>query len=105
MQKMLGKFMISPYTISISISLSQIIANILGFSFEINNLLESQKLIEKMSEQCKKMLENKKDMAKLIIEPCYEGIKGELINEGIFDENIFKNQNDIKKIWIKKHVK
>ena len=105
MQKMLGKFMISPYTISISISRSQIIANILGFSFEINNLIESQKLIEKMSEQCKKMLENKKDMTKLIIEPCYEDIKGELLNEGIFDENIFKNQNDIKKIWIKKHVK
>ena len=52
-----------------------------------------------------KMLENKKDMTKLIIEPCYEDIKGELLNEGIFDENIFKNQNDIKKIWIKKHVK
>ena len=105
MQKMLGKFMISPYTINISISLSQIIANIFGFTFEINNLLESQKLIEKMSEQCKKMLENKKSMVKLIIEPCYESIKGELVNEGIFDENILKNQNDIKKIWIKKHAK
>ena len=39
-------------------------------------------------------------MVKLIIEPCYEAIKSELINEGVFDDNVLKNQNE--KIEFKK---
>ena len=99
--KMLGKFMISPYIINVSISLSKIIANVFGFNIEINNLIESKKLIGKLSEECKNMMNQKKDMVKLIIEPCYEAIKTELINEGVFDDNVLKNQNG-KKIEFKK---
>lgn len=44
--------------------------------------------------------EPKKDMVKLIIEPCYEAIKTELIKEGVFDDNVLKNQNE--KIEFKK---
>ena len=98
--KMLGKFMISPFVINVSISLSKIIANIFGFNIEINNLIESKKLVEKLSEECKNMMNQKKDMVKLIIEPCYEAIKTELINEGVFDDIVLKNQN--KKIEFKK---
>jgi len=98
--KMLGKFMISPFVINVSISLSKIIANIFGFNIEINNLIESKKLVEKLAEECKNMMNQKKDMVKLIIEPCYEAIKSELINEGAFDDNVLKNQKE--KIEFKK---
>ena len=98
--KMLGKFMISPFVINVSISLSKIIANIFGFNIEINNLIESKKLVEKLGEECKNMMNQKKDMVKLIIEPCYEAIKTELIKEGVFDDNVLKNQNE--KIEFKK---
>ena len=103
-QKMLGKFMISPFIININISLSKIIVNIFGFNIEINNLMESKILIEKLGEQCKKMINDKKDMIELIIKPCYETIKTELINEGEFDGDILKNSNEFKKTSIKKSI-
>ena len=51
MEKILGKFMISLYTISDSISLSKIIANIFGIKIEINNLKGSKYLILKSMEK------------------------------------------------------
>ena len=91
--KVLGKFMISPYTINISISLSKIIANFFGINIEINNLMESKTFIEKLMDKCQKMLNDKKDLIQIIIEPCYEAIKDELVNEGLFDGDIYKNIN------------
>ena len=96
MEKMMGKFMISPYNINISISLSKMIINLFGINFEINNLKESKLLIEKLMEQCKKMLEDKKDMIEIIIEPCYSSLKNELMNEKILDESIINNINTLK---------
>ena len=96
MQKMMGKFMISPYNINISISLSKIIINLFGINFEINNLKESKLLIEKLMEQCSKMLADKKDMVEIIIEPCYSSLKNELMNENIFDDSIINNINNLK---------
>jgi hypothetical protein len=102
MEKVLGKFMISPLNINISISFTKIIANFLGVNIEINNLKESKELMEKLLEKCTKMLNNKKDMIEIIIEPCYDAIKNELIKEGIFDESIITNINDLKKSFAKK---
>ena len=90
MEKMMGKFMISPYNINISISQSKIIMSFFGINIEINNLIESKLLIEKLMEQCKKMIEDKKDMMKIIIEPCYNSLKNELKNEEKFDDSIVK---------------
>ena len=45
MEKMMGKFMISPFNINISIGSPKIIVNLFGFHFEINNLIESSLLI------------------------------------------------------------
>ena len=104
MEKVLGKFMISPYNINISISFTKIIANFFGINIEINNLKESKALMEKLMEKCSKMLNDKKDMVELIIEPCYKAIKDELENEGIFDDSIIGNINDLKKSNIKKSV-
>ena len=100
MEKMMGKFMISPYNINISISLSKIIMNLFGINIEINNLMESKILIEKLMEQCKKMLEDKTDMMKIIIEPCYNSLKNELSNENQFDESIVNNIKNMKKEYI-----
>ena len=58
--------------------------------------------MEKLLEKCTKMLNNKKDMIEIIIEPCYDAIKNELIKEGIFDESIITNINDLKKSFAKK---
>ena len=91
MIKMMGKFMISPYNINVCISLSKIVINIFGITFEINNLKESKLLIEKLMEQCSKMLADKKDMVEIIIEPCYTAIKNELMNANILDESIVNN--------------
>ena len=91
MIKMMGKFMISPYNINVCISLSKIVINIFGITFEINNLKESKLLIEKLMEQCSKMLADKKDMVEIIIEPCYTAIKNELMNADIIDESIVNN--------------
>ena len=91
MIKMMGKFMISPYNINVCISLSKIVINIFGITFEINNLKESKLLIEKLMEQCSKMLADKKDMVEIIIEPCYTAIKNELKNANILDESIVNN--------------
>ena len=91
MIKMMGKFMISPYNINVCISLSKIVINIFGITFEINNLKESKLLIEKLMEQCSKMLADKKDMMEIIIEPCYTAIKNELKNANILDESIVNN--------------
>ena len=91
MIKMMGKFMISPYNINVGISLSKIVINIFGITFEINNLKESKLLIEKLMEQCSKMLADKKDMVEIIIEPCYTAIKNELMNANILDESIVNN--------------
>ena len=91
MIKMMGKFMISPYNINVCISLSKIVINIFGITFEINNLKESKLLIEKLMEQCSKMLADKKDMVEIIIEPCYTTIKNELMNANILDESIVNN--------------
>ena len=102
MEKVLGKFMISPLNINLSISFTKIIANFLGINIEINNLKESKNLMEKLSEKCIKMLNNQKDMVELIIEPCYEAIKSELIKEGIFDDTILNNINDLQKSFAKK---
>jgi hypothetical protein len=102
MEKVLGKFMISPLNINVSISFTKIIANFLGVNIEINNLKESKELMEKLLEKCTKMLNNKKDMIEIIIEPCYDAIKNELIKEGIFDESIITNINDLKKSFAKK---
>ena len=96
MIKMMGKFMISPYNINVCISLSKIVINIFGITFEINNLKESKLLIEKLMEQCQKMLADKKDMAEIIIEPCYTALKAELMNEYIFDDSIINNIKNIK---------
>ena len=104
MEKVLGKFMISPLNINISISFTKIIANFLGVNIEINNLKESKELMEKLLEKCTKMLNNKKDMIEIIIEPCYDAIKNELIKEGIFDESIIANINDLQKSFVKKSV-
>ena len=94
-QKMLGKFMISPYNINISISFTKIIANFFGIQIEINNLKESKILIERLIEKCQKMLNEKKDFVAFIIEPCYIAIKEELINDGKIDGNLisFINAN------------
>ena len=100
MEKMMGKFMISPYNINISISLSKIIMNLFGINIEINNLMESKILIEKLMEQCKKMLEDKTDMMKIIIEPCYNSLKNELSNENQFDDSIVNNIKNMKKEYI-----
>ena len=100
MEKMMGKFMISPYNINISISLSKIIMNLFGINIEINNLMESKILIEKLMEQCKKMLEDKTDMMKIIIEPCYNSLKNELLNENQFDDSIVNNIKNMKKEYI-----
>ncbi len=100
MEKMMGKFMISPYNINISISLSKIIMNLFGINIEINNLMESKLLIEKLMEQCQKMLEDKKDMMKIIIEPCYNSLKNELLNENQFDDSIVNNIENMKKNYI-----
>ena len=91
MEKLMGKFMISPYNINISLSLSKIIVNLFGINIEINNLKESKLLIEKLMEQCSKMLADKKDMVEIIIEPCYTAIKNELMNANILDESIVNN--------------
>ena len=96
-QKMMGKFMISPYNINISVSLTKIIMNLFGINIEINNLMESKLLIEKLMEKCKKMLEDKKDMAEIIIEPCYNSLKNELMNDNNFDDSIVNNIENIKK--------
>ena len=104
MEKVLGKFMISPYNINISISFTKIIANFFGINIEINNLKESKALIEKLMEKCSKMLNDKKDMIELIIEPCYKAIKDELENERIFDDSINGNINDLKKSNNKKSI-
>ena len=104
MEKMLGKFMISPYNINISISFTKIIANFLGIQIEINNLKESKYLIEKLLEKCQKMLNEKKDIVEFIIEPCFTALKDELVNEGNLDDLIFKNIKNIKKSIIKKSV-
>ena len=94
MIKMMGKFMISPYNINVSISLNKIIINIFGITFEINNLKESKLLIEKLMEQCNKMLADKKDMVEIIIQPCYTAIKNELMNENILDESVVNNMKN-----------
>ena len=96
MIKMMGKFMISPYNINVCISLSKIVINIFGITFEINNLKESKLLIEKLMEQCSKMLADKKDMVEIIIEPCYTALKAELMNENILDDSIINNIKNIK---------
>ena len=96
MEKLMGKFMISPYNINISLSLSKIIVNLFGINIEINNLKESKLLIEKLMEQCQKMLADKKDMAEIIIEPCYTALKAELMNENILDDSIINNIKNIK---------
>ena len=96
-QKMMGKFMISPYNINISVSLTKIIMNLFGINIEINNLMESKLLIEKLMEKCKQMLEDKKDMAEIIIEPCYNSLKNELMNDNNFDDSIVNNIENIKK--------
>ena len=100
MEKMMGKFMISPYNINISISQSKIIMSFFGINIEINNLIESKLLIEKLMEQCKKMIEDKKDMMKIIIEPCYNSLKNELKNEEKFDDSIVNNIENMKKNYI-----
>jgi hypothetical protein len=104
MEKMLGKFMISPYNINISISFTKIIANFLGIQIEINNLKESKYLIEKLLEKCQKMLNEKKDIVEFIIEPCFTALKDELVNEGNLDDLIFKNIKNIKKSIMKKSL-
>ena len=105
MEKVLGKFMISPYTINVSISLSKIIANFFGIKIEINNLKESKYLIEKLMEKCQKMLNEKKDIVQFIIEPCYTSIKEEIINEGNWDNDIIvKINNSSIKSSIKKSI-
>ncbi len=103
-QKMLGKFMISPYNINISISFTKIIANFFGIQIEINNLKESKYLIEKLMEKCQKMLNEKKDIVEFIIEPCFTAMKDELANEGNLDDLVFKNIKYIKKSTFKKSV-
>ena len=100
MEKMMGKFMISPYNINISISQSKIIMSFFGINIEINNLIESKLLIEKLMEQCKKMIEDKKDMMQIIIEPCYISLKNELMNENQFDDSIVNNIENMKKNYI-----
>ena len=105
MEKVLGKFMISPYTINCSISLSKIIANIFGIKIEINNLKESKYLIEKLLAKCEKMLNEKKDILQFIIEPCYTTIKEEIINEGNWDNDIIvKINNSSIRSGIKKSI-
>ena len=105
MEKVLGKFMISPYIINVSISLSKIIANFFGIKIEINNLKESKYLIEKLMEKCQKMLNDKKDIITFIIEPCYTAIKEELIIEGKWDSDNFFNKNEsLMKTGIKKSL-
>ena len=103
--KMLGKFMISPYNINISISLSKISIHLLGINIEIDNLKESKSLVEKLMEKCQRMLnEKKEDIVELVIEPCYTAIKDELVNDGRFDGDIFKNINDSKKSSVKRSI-
>ena len=107
MEKMLGKFMISPYNINLSISLSKLVASFFGITLEINNLLESKVMMEKLIDKCQKMLNDKKDLVELIIEPCYKTIKEELLNNGIFDREILNNikeNNDLQISQIKKSV-
>ena len=104
MGKMLGKFMISPYNINFSISLTKISIHLLGINIEIDNLKESKFLFEKLMENCQKMLSEKKDVVELVIEPCFTAIKDELVNDGNFDGDIFKNISDLKKSSIKKSV-
>ena len=96
MEKLMGKFMISPYNINISLSLSKIIVNLFGINIEINNLKESKLLMEKLMEQCQKMLADKKDMVEIIIEPCYTALKAELMNENILDDSIINNVKNLK---------
>ena len=96
MEKLMGKFSISPYNINMSISLSKIIVNIFGINIEINNLKESKLLMEKLMEQCQKMLADKKDMVEIIIEPCYTALKAELMNENILDDSIINNVKNLK---------
>ena len=103
MEKMLGKFMISPYNINLSISLSKIVASFLGINIEINNLMESKVMMEKLMDKCQKMLNDKKDIIELIIEPCYSTIKEEILKSGIFGDDK-NNINDSQKIRIKKVV-
>ena len=50
------------------------------------------------------MLNEKKDVIVLIIEPCYTSIKDERVNNGKFDGDILKNINDLKKCVIKKSI-
>ena len=71
--------------------------NLFGINIEINNLMESKLLIEKLMEKCKQMLEDKKDMAEIIIEPCYNSLKNELMNDNNFDDSIVNNIENIKK--------
>ena len=103
-EKVLGKFMISPYNINISISFSKISIHFLGINIEIDNLKESKSLVEKLMEKCQKMLSEQKDVIELIIEPCYTALKDELINDGRFDGDIFRNISNLKKISVKKSV-
>ena len=42
-------------------------------------------------EKSQKNTEWKKDVIELIIEPCYTPIKDELVNNGKFDRDFFKN--------------
>ena len=101
MEKMMGKFMISPFNINISIGSPKIIVNLFGFHFEINNLIESSLLIEKLIDQCKKMFEDKKDMIEIIIEPCFTLLKNELENDSNLDESVVNNINEYKKNFSK----
>ena len=100
MNKFMGKFMISPYVINISISLNKIIVNLFGINIEINNLMESKLLIEKLMEKCQTMLADKKDMVEIIIQPCYNSLKAELDNENNFDDSIINNIKNMKKQYI-----
>ena len=92
--------MISPYVINISISLNKIIVNLFGINIEINNLMESKLLIEKLMEKCQTMLADKKDMAEIIIQPCYNSLKAELVNDNNFDDSIINNIENMKKQYI-----
>ena len=88
-RKMIGKFQISPSIINISISLNKIIADFFGINAELNSLNEIKFIIGSLIEEIK----NKIKRVKLFIKPCYKDVKDELTNEGMFDDEFFRNIN------------